>query len=304
MRTIAGVAVAGALLVSLTACSTPSADAACTPDEASKLVTATGEFGANPEVEFPTPLVAETTGVSTLIEGDGDPVPAGGSVVGTVSIYIGESGEALISGGPLVGVPILFPTKDFLFPFTDSLQCGSVGSRIVTTGSAADILSSTAAEEDYQLDPEQTLVVVTDIQSAYLGRANGADQLAQSGMPAIALAPSGQPGFTFPDGPAPTEFRTDVLKRGSGAEVEADDAVVLHFSAMEWGAETLLNSTWVGNNGIPVIVPLEGQDTGQSLLTAQVREAMVGQTVGSQVLIASPGDQTLVYVIDVLGIAE
>ena len=304
MRKIASIAVFGVLLVSISACSTPGMNSAsCDVKGNADLVTAAGEFGGDPEATFPTPLIASTTGVTESITGDGDPVPAGGVVAGTVSIYSGETGEPVVSGGPLVSVPILFTTNDFILPFTSSLQCGSNGSRVISTGSAGDLLGEKASVEQFQIDPETAVVVVADIDSSYIGRANGADQLAQGGMPAIVLAPNGQPGFTFPDSAPPTELEVDLLKKGAGAVTKADDIVIVQFSAINWAGEELLQSTWVNNNGSPIAVPL-GAAEDNGVMTAEVKKSLVGQTVGSQLLIAVPGDQTVVYVIDVLGIAE
>src|SRR5690606_35580071 len=99
--------------------------------------------------------------------------------------------------------------------------------------------------------PETIVVVVTDIQSSYMGRADGADQFAQEGMPAVVLAPNGQPGFTFPPIDPPTEMRVDLLKRGWGEETTAEDVVIINFAAIEWGGAEYLQSTWVNTNGAP-----------------------------------------------------
>jgi peptidylprolyl isomerase len=304
VRKIASIAVFGVLLVSISACSTPgSASASCDVKSSAELVTADGAFGADPEASFPTPLIEPESGVTELIAGDGNHVPAGGVVQGTVSVYAGETGDPVVSGGPLVGVPILFPTSNFILPFTSALACGSNGSRLVATGSAADMLGADAAEQQFQLDPDASVVVVADITTSYIGKADGVDQLAQSGMPAIVLAPNGQPGFTFPDSAPPTELTVDLLKKGAGATAKADDALVVQFSAINWGEDTLLQSTWVDNSGSPTAVPL-GSGDSNGIFTADIKKALVGQTVGSQLLIAVPGDQTVVYVIDILGIAE
>lgn len=295
MRKLASIIVCAGLLVSISACSTPvSVAAGCEDHGSSDLVTASGDFGTDPEAEFPTPLISSSLGVTETIVGDGEPVPAGGVVLSTVYVYDGETGEGRIGGDQ----PVLLPTADFAFPFTEVLQCGSIGSRIVATGTAEELLGDGAAQ--FQFEPDMSLVLIADISQSFLGRANGADQLAPSGMPAIVLAPSGQPGFTFSDRSAPTELRVETLKKGSGAKTAKDDFVIIHYSSVNWQGDSLLDTTWAG---APAPIQLSaGAESGA--LPPDVVGSLVGQTVGSQLLIAAPGDQTVVYVVDVLGIVE
>ena len=66
----------------LTACSSPATNAAgcdapVKEGDASKLVKVTGEFGAAPTVEFPTPLKPKPTQRSEVIAGEGEGVVLG-----------------------------------------------------------------------------------------------------------------------------------------------------------------------------------------------------------------------------------
>ncbi len=87
----------------------------------------------------------------------------------------------------------------------------------------------------------------------------------------------------------------------------ADSSVVIHLQGIAWDATTTFASTW--DNGAP------GQATVSKLPPA-LASALEGQTVGSQVLVVVPADQTqpdqqalrapadkaLVYVVDILGV--
>lgn len=300
MRKLASILATAGVLVSLSACAaSPSAFADCGPSGNAALVTAEGSFGADPAAEFPTPLVSTKPETAQVRPGDGAQVAPGSVIDGTVSIYFGDTGEAVGSGsGPITGTRILAGTSDFIYPFTEAMTCAEVGARVVTTGTAADLFGP----EALGLDPEMTLVVVTDISTVYLGKAEGSVQVAQAGMPAIVLAPNGQPGFTFPDSAQPDEFRTDLLIRGSGAAVEDGDSVVLNYTTIAWDGQAVSDSSWSGGFASPVILALDGTDTPP--FTLEVKEAIIGQSVGSQLLISVPGESGLVYVIDVLGIAE
>ncbi len=298
MRKIASVIASAGLLVSLTACvSTPSTFANCGPSGNAALVSAEGGFGSDPGATFPTPLVATKAETAQVREGDGDQVPRGGVVQGALSLYLGETGEALSNqSGPLTGLELLIPTHSSVFVFAEALECARDGARVVTTGTAEQLFGADALG----LDPKTSLVVVVDVEASFLGKANGADQIAESGLPAVVFAPSGQPGFTFPDSPAPTDLRVSLLKRGSGAVVAEGDSVVVHHTSIAWNASAVTATSWQPN-GIPIVVTAgEAQATGE--LPTDVTSALVGLPVGSQVLVVVPGETATVYVVDVLGI--
>lgn len=309
MRKFAAIAVSVGLVAALSACAGgPATGSDCTDEGNAALVTADGTFGGDPEATFPFPLVSETVSVATVSDSDGPRVPRGGVIAGAISVYDGGSGEPVLdpgNGQPIAGLSLLMPTATgFQLPFTASLACASAGSRIAVEGPASDLFNESAVE-GLGLTADQSIVVITDVEEVYLGRADGADQVAQSGLPAVVLAPNGQPGFTFPDAAAPAEQRVALLKRGSGAELADGDVAVVHYSALGWQADAVSASSW------PTLVParlaLDGQDQQVSstfVFAAAVKDALVGLPVGSQVLVAVPGDSPVVYVVDILGISE
>lgn len=302
MRIPTALLITGGLVASLTACSTtvqPGAaecQPAVTEGPASQLVEASGEVGSEPQVDFPTPIETDATELSVLTQGDGAAVRAGQPVELEYTILNGATGEiyeqTAYSGGALVTVgESAIPT------LTESLECVSAGSRVAITTSGEQIL-----EENPQVgfDPEASVVFVVDVLKSYLGRANGADQLPQSDLPSVVLGTDGTPGVIIPSGvEKPTETRTSVLKRGNGEALADDDVAVLHYSAISWDDEEVLASTW--NQGQAA---LESMAQPQALPSGVI-DAIVGQPVGSQVLVVVPSEQTedtLIIVVDILGI--
>lgn len=315
MRRIVSVVAAAAVLVSLSACSaTPSTLAACTSGGNAALVTASGAIGSDPTADFPTPLVAAKAEVAVLTKGDGADVSSTGSAEATVSIYDGQTGSPLQSqSGALTAVALRsFVTGQF--PFTSAYSCAPVGSRIVVTGTASQLFGPQALG----LDPSTTLVTVSDVTATFLGKANGADQLPAAGMPAVVLAPNGQPGFTFTLKTPPTELATSTLKAGSGATVAAGDKVAVNYSGIVWGGTAVFDSTW--KNQAPAVIEAKPLASDGSGVVPGFAQAIIGQKVGSQVIVVIPpgadgfasgsaptgvtDTSTLVYVIDILGIAK
>ena len=65
--------------------------------DASSIVEATGALGSKPDVDFPTPLVADGSEVSTIIAGEGDPIPHRGTVDFEASVFYGPTGQDITS---------------------------------------------------------------------------------------------------------------------------------------------------------------------------------------------------------------
>jgi peptidylprolyl isomerase len=130
-------------------------------------------------------------------------------------------------------------------------------------------------------------------------------------MPAVVTAPSGAPGITIPKQDPPSKLAVNVLQAGHGETLEADDHVVVKYTAVLWSDSSVFDSTWTG--GQAKIVTLTKSDT----VTEGLVKGLVGQKIGSQVLIVVPPSQgfgdagsngvppgsTLVYVVDLLGLA-
>lgn len=303
MRKFAAVAVSLGLIASLSACANgPVTGASCADTGNAALVGAEGSFGGDLTIDFPLPLSGGESSVAVIDASDGIRVPSGGYVKGTLSLYNGATGEALANpstGQALTTLPILMPAREgYAVPFTALLACANAGSRVAIVGPGADLLGADLAT-GLGVTGDDTAVAVVDVSEVFLGRADGADQIAESGIPAVVLAPSGQPGFTFPDSAAPSQERVVVLKRGGHAATQDGDSVAVHYTSIGWQASAVTASTWTSME--PVIVTLDGTDDAS--LPGTVKDALVGLPVGSQVLVVVPGDQAVVYVVDILGVS-
>ncbi|SMH38511.1 peptidylprolyl isomerase [Rathayibacter oskolensis] len=316
-RTVALIASIG-IVAALAGCTASSSVADCDapygPGDSSAAVDATGDFGYQPDVTVPTPLNADGTQVSTLIEGSGDPLEKGQLVTidytlvngadGTVleaSPYDGESTARFTVGGAgLIGL-------------NEGLLCTQVGSRVAIAIAPEDGFGDAASQ--LGITPEDTLVLVADVQSASLARADGDPQPAPNGFPIVTLDENGTPGLAKPSGDAPTDLRIAQLKKGDGAVVEEGDQVVVNYTGWLWSDGSVFDSSW--ENGAPAVFTAADGSTTQGGVIAGFAEALIGQPVGSQVIAIIPpedgyGDtaqdgipagSTIVFVADVLGIA-
>lgn len=323
VRKLPAIIAAAALLVTLAGCSTGPAgidgcSASIPTGSNAALVTAEGTFGKDPKASFPTPLVAGTSSQVHVISdgsGKGARVGPGATTAVQLTIYDGATGAALIATN-YDGTGALFSAIDATPAFGTITQCARVGSRVAAVGTAGDLIGDAAIQQNgLKVTTGDTVVLVVDVQSVYLGKANGADQVLSAGFPSIVLAPDGRPGFTFADPVPPKRLMIETLKAGSGAKVEKDDKVVLHYTGVLWDTQKVFDSTWERNTpAVLVATSLADSDSG---LVPGFAKALVGQRVGSQVIAvippkdgypagkapaSVPDGSTMVFVFDILGI--
>jgi FKBP-type peptidyl-prolyl cis-trans isomerase len=322
VRTLPALILTAGLLVSLAACSPPVSNLAdCEPvfpsGDNSNAVEVSGTPGKEPKVDFPTPLVAKSGQLTIAEHGEGDRIFPGQAVTYVASQFNAETGELVASSGyddanVITSIIGQAPGKgnDLLAAM---LACTSVGDRVVLATDVKSVYGD-SYDADTIANGDQTAIFVFDVLAAYLGKANGWDQLPQAGFPSVVLAPDGRPGITVPGDAPPTDLRIATLKAGTGATVKDDSNVVLQYTGVVWETGTVFDSSWSSQNGGPALF-------SPDQVVAGFAEAIVGAKVGSQVIVViPPGEEygypagnapaavgegnTMIFVIDILGIKE
>ncbi|HEV7949756.1 MAG TPA: FKBP-type peptidyl-prolyl cis-trans isomerase [Glaciihabitans sp.] len=322
-KSVAVIVAAGFVAVSAGCSSIPeptSCDSAFSAGSASNLIAATGATGSAPEVSFPTPVLTQSVQTSVLQEGDGQQLFAGQVADLQLSIYVGETGELLGSTeyDPTNPLRLTVGADDDMI--AQSVECMTVGTRAATVLTVEDLYGADQLDPSLGLDNSDTLILVTDVERGYLGRANGELQRLERGFPAVVTAPDGAPGITLPNEAPPTELGITNIRTGDGEVVEEGDQVVVHYLGVLWqdasGDGTVFDSSW--DRGAPsTFEAVALSDEQESGLVPGFAEALIGQTVGSQVLAVIPPEfgypegqspasipegSTTVFVFDVLGI--
>lgn len=307
MRTIPALAVSSLLLATLTACTGGPFAAGCAPfatsGPASSLVDARGPIGNQPTVNFPTPIISGGVEVDQIFPGDGRAVHTGDTITVKYSAYNGATGAHLGSSGyDHAGSLFTLGADNANDVVSDALECATVGSRVAIVGDAITMHDG-QGNASAGIGPDDSIVYVFDILDAYPAKATGAPQPARAGLPTVVTAPGGAPGITIPRVSPPTEVTVAQLVQGEGDKLEADAQVLVKFTSVRWETGRVVDSTW--STGRATIIPL----SGPSGVSAGVANALIGQAIGSQLLVVvPPGDSgdgtngTLVYVIDLLGV--
>ncbi len=320
-RLLAPLAVAAFAALALAGCtsgggahpssSASAAAATCSPAKSGSVsdsVKVTGGMDAAPAVTFTSPLKVTTTQRTVITKGEGKKSEPSGLMNVEFTLYDGTTDAVGGSTGHgASGQPVLVTVDSTHLPkgFVATLSCATVGSRIVGVIPAKDGLGSTG--EQLGIAAKDTLVLVADVVSVVPSRADGAAQPAPAGFPTVKLAKDGKPTVTIPKTDPPATTQVGVLKKGAGTVVAAGDSVTVQYQGLIWRTGKVFDQSW--GKGGPTAFDLTSVVPGFS-------KGVVGQTVGSQVLIVIPAadgygatgnssigvkaTDTLVFVVDIL----
>ncbi len=265
-------------VVLLVACT----DAQDRDDPAADDVLVSGSFGSVPVVTFTPPLPLEDSKVETLIQGDGRELAADAPLLMTLTAYDGEDGK-LVEGREVGVARTLMLTPEDV---GDDLYPVLLGTR-----EGSRLLVRQPINQD---GTDRMLILVIDVRYT---RAAGEAVTPPEGLPTVALAEDGAPSITLPEGEPPAALVVQPLIRGEGRQVRPAQDVTVQYTGVAWETGEPYDSTWATGK-VPQTVAID--ETFQGL-----RDGLVDQTVGSQVLLVIPpglaqGTSTLVLVVDIL----
>jgi len=279
--------------LALTGCSAaPGANGAgCERDSSSMIessVSVTGDLGA-PKLDLERPVTTAKVSYSDVIRGDGRAVGSKTqSAVVTLSLYSGSSGDVMQQSPGLWSPETL---SQQLKGVGDVLECATAGSRVVASIPVSSLPEGAA--DQIGLRDSESLIGVFDVHEVLYTHAEGRDVFNDArGLPTVVRAADGRPGVIIPDGDAPAKPVVQTLIAGDGAEV-GDATPLFNFTAVNWSDRSVTASNW----GDAV-----SSDTAS--LPEQVGAAVKKATVGSQLLVVVPGEESdaTAYVVDVLGV--
>ena len=265
-------------------------------------VKVSGNLGEAPTVEIPAPLAIDATQRTLAITGTGDETKTGDTVEVSITMYNAQTGAEV---APMQKAAATVDDTQFLPGFVRAIECVPVGSRVVALVDSADAFGTTGSS-DSAVKADEDVVIVADILSITPDRATGEPQPEVEGMPKVTLDDDGRPTVTIPDTEAPKDLKLAVLKQGDGEEVQEGDTVSVQYQGTNWTTGKVFDESW-------------GKQIASFQTTGVVKgfsQALVGQKVGSQVLVVIPpalgygdagqpsagigGTDDLVFVIDIL----
>ncbi len=276
-------------------------------------VTVTGEPGAKPSIALRTPLSVTRTTSRIIDRGSGPAAKPGQRVTVQYMGVNGTDGKEFDTSWGRAAVSFVLDVKKYLPGLVKGLIGVPVGSRVLVAVPPADGYGVQGAPA-VGIGPTDTLVVVVDLESARdaLTRATGTPVAPKSGLPTVRLAANGRATITVPKAAPPLSLVVQPLIVGKGAKVQKSQQITVNYVGVIWSSGRVFDSSW--QRGEPATFSI-----GVGRVIAGWDIGLVGQPIGSQVLLVIPPDQgygangndaagisgtdTLVFVVDILDAA-
>lgn len=292
----------------------PSATPTVKPSSNLDALKVTGAYGKAPKLTFKHPWAIDKTQSSVLQKGKGPQVAADATVAVNYSGWDGRTGKEFDSSfDKKFGhqQTTYFPLAQVVPGFKKGLQGHHAGDRVLIAMTGKDGYDSSGGNSQAGINVGDTLVFVVDIESTTLPSATGATVKPKAGLPTVTMV-NNTPKVTIPSTPPPTKTTVQPLIKGNGAKVGANDLVTTKSVTVLWKGGKVVDNSWK-----TPFAPEEDPSTGEVTPTRlkAMQQAMVGQTVGSRLLIVFPpgkaypnGDKnqgitksdTVVMVVDIL----
>ena len=289
-------------------------DAAVPPAVSGQLdgVSVTEGKDGQPKLDVRTPYTVAETTVQVLSEGDGREAAEGDQVVTQILLVNGTSGNTIDS------------SYDRRQPLTFQLQAGGVlpglysallgqtaGSRIALAIPPAEGFG-TQGNAQFGVEPSDTLVAVMDIErvTEVPESAEGRGKPAPGDLPELRVDGEGIPREFVADGDEPEQVKelvaAPIIVVGEGPKVQPGQSLTVHYLGQLYPDGQIFDQSW-GKEPFGFQVATGGVISGWD-------QGLVGQRVGSRVLLAVPSDlgygkqgspdvppnADLIYVIDIL----
>lgn len=275
---------------------------ACSGGASNDQVEITGDFGGAVLFESGYPVNNPGDSVSVVEKGDA-PVSDEPFVVARRTVFNGETGALLVTQAAVLPTETVDEDPEWL---RQVVTTTGVDQRSVLVATLAAVYGPGVGEQ-VGLTDDTPIVLVDDVLSAIQGKSNGAPRELPAGFPTVTLAEDGKPSVTLPDTAPPSTLQVGVSMLGDGATVADGDDVVVQYQGTNWRTGEVFDESW--GRRIPATFNTEGVVQG-------FKKALVGQTVGSQVVVIIPpgegygeqgnpqadiqGSDVLVFVIDIL----
>jgi peptidylprolyl isomerase len=131
----------------------------------------------------------------------------------------------------------------------------------------------------------------------------------RAGLPVVKVDPSGTPSITLPKGNPPVDLVAQPLIAGRGPKVTSGQQLRVQYLGVVWPGGREFDSSWRRDQPATITV-------GRAQVVSGLDRGLIGQTVGSRVLLVVPpddgygaagnasfgirGTDTLVFVVDIL----
>jgi peptidylprolyl isomerase len=296
------------ILVALT-CGALSASPVAAASAPLSEVTVSTDTSAKPTLTFDKPFSVKKTTDDVVTKGTGAKLVKGQRLSLDYVLVDARTGAEVQTSWGATPAPLVLDSAKSDKQLVSSLTGLEVGSRLLVAIAPKDLAQRL---NEPGVKKNDTLLYVIDVKDAItpLPKAEGEAVAPVAGLPAVKVAKSGKPTITVPSGnAAPTQLVVQPLIKGNGPAVQSGQTVSVHYTGVIWDSGKKFDSSWDRKSPFETVI-------GNQSVIAGWDEGIVGQTVGSQMLLVVPPDKgygsagqsnagikgtdTLVFVVDIL----
>jgi FKBP-type peptidyl-prolyl cis-trans isomerase len=279
---------------------------------ANSAVTATGSFGKTPNVTIPKAKAGTTLAVKTVIQGTGTTLTKSDAMAANFVLYFWDGTSSSLKANTFTSNPTMIGGS--MLPGLETALIGQkVGSRVLAVIPPAQGYG-TSGDSQLGIKGTTTLVFVIDVLKAYSATAGATGSQESNGggdLPTVSAKAGSAPTLTFSSSSPPSGLVTKTLVKGNGPKVVKGEYVIAQYVGYIWRTKKAFGSSWSSGTPFGFVVGASPEQ-----VIPGWDKALVGQTVGSRVLLSIPpaegygsagqsqagikGTDTLVFVIDIV----
>ena len=295
--------------------SKPAASSSSSPSSSSganSAVTATGSFGKTPTVTIPKAKAGSTLAVKTVIQGTGTTLTKSDAMAANFVLYFWDGTSSSLKANTFTSNPTMIGGS--MLPGLETALIGQkVGSRVLAVIPPAQGYG-TSGDSQLGITGTTTLVFVIDMLKAYPDTAGATGSQESNGggdLPTVSAKAGSAPTLTFSSSTPPSGLVTKTLVKGSGPKIVKGEYVIAQYVGYIWRTKKTFGSSWSSGTPFGFVVGASPEQ-----VIPGWDKALVGQTVGSRVLLSVPpaegygsagqsqagikGTDSLVFVIDIV----
>lgn len=289
--------------------------AACGDDDAASgagldSVTVSGDPGKEPKVEFDGEVAPDGVESEVITEGDGEELGEGDNVLAHIWMGNGYTQEKAFSTYD-AKAPELLVYSQLGKPFQEAIDGHTVGSRVAVAASGEDTYGE-GGNPQLGIGNQDGLVIVVDLVSQVAEEPSGEEREPAKWAPTLVEDGGTITGLDFTEANRPSKNLLDTtLVKGDGPVVEKGQTIAVDYLGQVYDAKKPFDESYSKD---PASFPI-----GTGAVVDGWDQALVGQTVGSRVILSIPpelgygaagneqagikGTDTLFFVVDILGAA-
>jgi FKBP-type peptidyl-prolyl cis-trans isomerase len=279
---------------------------------ANSAVSATGSFGKTPNVTIPKAKAGSTLAVKTVIQGTGTTLTKSDAMAANFVLYFWDGTSSSLKANTFTSNPTMIGGS--MLPGLETALIGQkVGSRVLAVIPPAQGYG-TSGDSQLGITGTTTLVFVIDVLKAYSATAGATGSQESNGggdLPTVSAKAGSAPTLTFSSSSPPSGLVTKTLVKGSGPKIVKGEYVIAQYVGYIWRTKKTFGSSWSSGTPFGFVVGASPEQ-----VIPGWDKALVGQTVGSRVLLSIPpaegygsagqsqagikGTDSLVFVIDIV----